>query len=178
MRRAVLLLWCLSLLACRAEPRQPSLIEEAEQASAQSAVAPYEKREGLLVDVPYLAGRRFDSLDPAVVADQLGEEIGRGDGDFAGTTEVRYEDRTIGLYDGEIYYVSVRFDHALDITTAMGVTGFPLQVPRCLDATLECRLVHHWGMRQISLIRSDKGADTFDEIQVWKIRPQELESLQ
>jgi len=176
-RIAPCLLMLSMLAACSAEPRQPSLIEEAEVAREDTDVAAgYEKREGLLIDIPYLAGRRFDTLAPEVVADQLGAELERADveGAFAGTSEVRYEGgRTLGLYEGEIYYIAYPLEHPMDITTAMGVCGFPLQVPRCIDATLECRLVHHWGMRQISLIRSEKGADTYGEIRVWKFRPQE-----
>lgn len=173
MVRFVAILPLLLLLACRAEPRQPSLIEEAVVQAEDAGFAPYEKREGLTIDIPYLVGRRFDSLPPEVVADQLGEETGRDDGALAGTSEIRFPGRTLGLYDGEIYRVTATLEYPMDITTAMGVSGFPLHVPRCIDATLECRIVHHWGMRQISLMRSEKGADTFDEIRVWMYLPQE-----
>jgi hypothetical protein len=173
MRRGLLLILPLLLLACGGEHRQPSLIEEAAVQAEDAGIAPYEKREGLTIDIPYLVGQRFDNLPPEVVADQLGEETGRGEGAYAGTSEIRFPERTLGLYDGEIYQVIVKLEYPMDITTAMGVTGFPLHVPRCIDATLECRLVHHWGMRQISLMRSEKGADTFDEIRVWMYRPQE-----
>jgi hypothetical protein len=157
--------------------RQPSLIEEVELERTESGEeSGYEKREGLHIDIPYLAGQRFEALDPAVVADQLGEEQARRDGAFPGTTEIDYGTRTVGVYEGEVFYVSAQLEYAMDITTAMGVCGFPVQVPRCIEATNECRLVHHWGMRQVSLMREEDNSDRYAEIRVWKFLPRERAS--
>lgn len=153
---------------------RPSLIAEA-QAERADKVADdgYVKREGLHVDIPYLAGKRYELLPAELVAEQLGEELGRQTLEPFDTVEIDFGDKKIRMIDGEIYYVSYTFDYPMDLTTAIGVSGFPLRIPDALEATLECRLVHHWGLRQISLMRSSADADTFTEIRAWKYRPQE-----
>ncbi len=109
----------------------------------------------------------------AVGAARGGEELGRQNLEHWDAVEIDFGSKKIRMIDGEIYYVSYTFDYPMDLTTAIGVSGFPLRIPEALEATLECRLVHHWGLRQISLIRSSADADTFTEIQAWKYRPQE-----
>ncbi len=161
---------------CGGAPSQPSLIEEQQQRRAQAAEASsYEMREGLHIDIPYLAGRDWDSLDPEVVSQQLGTEVGRRDLGVWGIVEIDFGDKTVQLYDGKIHYISYRFADPMDLSTAMGVCGFPLRVPNRIDASNECRIIHHWGMRQISLIRVERDRDLYSEIRVWKFRPQELE---
>ena len=122
-------------------------------------------------------GKRYDDLDPAVIADQLGAEISRQELPNWGEVEIEYGDRTVRLYRDEINYISYRLGHPMDMTTAMGVCGFPLRPPPSLPATVEERIVNYWNMRQISLMRTEPNSDVFDEIRVWKVRPQEVERL-
>ncbi len=137
----------------------------------------YTKTEGLHIDVPYLMGKRYDDLDPAVIDDQLGTEISRQELPNWGEVEIEFGDRTVRLYRDEINYISYRLGHPMDMTTAMGVCGFPLRPPPSLPATVEERIVNYWNMRQISLMRTEPNGDLFEEIRVWKARPQEVERL-
>jgi len=161
---------------CGQDRGRPSLIEEAQERDTDSIKNPrYEKREGLHVDVPYLMGKRYDSLDPELVADQLGAEVDRSNLEYWGVVEIEFPDRTVQLYRDEIFYISYRLPHAMDMTTAMGVCGFSLRQAPSLSATLEERIVNYWNMRQISLMRVEANSETFNEIRVWKLRPQEVE---
>jgi hypothetical protein len=172
------LLWTLTIIGCGGGDARPSLIEEAQQDDRLDVKNPeYTKTEGLHLDVPYLMGKRYDDLDPAVIADQLGAEISRQELPNWGEVEIEYGDRTVRLYRDEINYISYRLGHPMDMTTAMGVCGFPLRPPPSLPATVEERIVNYWNMRQISLMRTEPNSDVFDEIRVWKVRPQEVERL-
>jgi hypothetical protein len=169
-------LLAVALAGCGSDER-PSLIQEAEeQREAETRDDGYVKREGLHIDMPYLSGKRYDILPAELVADQLGEEVERRTLGHWEATEIDFGDKQVRLIDGEIYYLSYSFDAPMDLTTALGVSGFPLRVPAALEATLECRLIHHWGLRQISLMRTGADADTFQEIRVWKYRPQEVQA--
>ena len=163
-------------LSCKRDDARPSLIEDAQRQSDSLLGGPtYEKREGLHLDAPYLMGKRYDSLDPEVVADQLGTEVRRESLEHWGVVEIEFETRSIRLYADEIYYVEYRLEAPMDMTTAMGVCGFPTRLPPSLPATLEERIVNYWSMRQISLMRIEPDAGIFDEIRIWKLRPQEVE---
>jgi hypothetical protein len=152
------------------------LIEaQQERRERTEGASSYTKREGLHIDIPYLAGHDWDSLDPEIIADQLGTETDRRDLGVWDIVEIEFGDRTVQLYDGKIQYIAYRFAEPMDLATAMGVCGFPLRVPNRIDASNECRIIHHWGMRQISLIRVERDQDLYSEIRVWKFRPQELE---
>ncbi len=173
---AACVLLALAATGCGGDER-PSLIQEAEEAREQEVEDDgYVKRDGLHIDIPYLAGKRYDTLPAELVADQLGEEVERRTLEHFGATEIDFGGKQVRLIDGEIYYLSYTFEAPMDLTTALGVSGFPLRVPAALEATLECRLIHHWGLRQISLIRTGANEDTFQEIRAWKYRPQEVQA--
>ena len=166
----------MAVAGCDSDKGRPSLIEEAQDRHAeQLAESAYEKRDGLHIDIPYLMGRRYDSLDVELVSDQLGAEIGRTNLEHWGVVEIEFPDRTIQLYGDEIFYIAYRLPHPMDMTTAMGVCGFSLRQAPSLSATLEERIVNYWKMRQISLMRTEPNSEFFDEIRVWKLRPQEVE---
>jgi len=167
----------LGTLSCKRDDARPSLIENAQNQSDNLLAGPtYEKRDGLHIDAPYLMGKRYDTLDPEVVADQLGTEVRREALEHFGVVEIEFETRSIRLYRDEIFYVEYRLEGPMDMTTAMGVSGFPIRLPPSLPATLEERIVNYWNMRQISLMRVEPNADMFDEIRIWKLRPQEVEA--
>ena len=167
-----------TIIGCGGDNARPSLIEEAQQNETLDLDAPtYVKREGLHIDAPYLMGKRYDELDAVVIADQFGSELSREDLPTWGEVEIAFPDRTVKLYRDEIYYISYRLPHAMDLTTAMGVSGFPLRPPPSLSATVEERIVNYWNMRQISLMRTEPGSELFDEIRIWKLRPQEVEKV-
>ena len=166
----------MAIAGCGGDTGRPSLIEEAQvRHSDRIAESQYEKRDGLHIDVPHLMGQRYDALDGELVSDQLGAEVGRTNLDHWGVVEIEFPDRTIQLYGDEIFYISYRLPHPMDMTTTMGVCGFSLRQAPSLSATLEERIVNYWNMRQISLIRTEPDSELFDEIRVWKLRPQEVE---
>jgi len=170
------LLLLAALVGCGGDKGRPSLIEEARERHEQGAdEPPYTKREGLHIDIPYLMGRRYDSLDAELVTDQLGTEVGRETLEHWGVVEIEFADRTIQLYRDEIFYISYELPHPMDMTTALGVCGFSLRQAPSLSATFEERIVNYWTMRQISLMRIEAGSELFNEIRVWKLRPQEVE---
>lgn len=176
-RTALWPLLALAALAGCGGDERPSLIQEAEEQREQEVRDDgYVKRDGLHIDMPYLSGKRYDTLPAELVADQLGEELERRTLDHWEATEIDFGNKQLRLIDGDIYYLSYSFEAPMDLTTALGVSGFPLRVPAALEATLECRLIHHWGLRQISLMRTAADADTFQEIRVWKYRPQEVQA--
>ncbi len=168
----------LFLSACPSDAPQTSLIQEAQEREERANSAPaYVKAEGLHIDIPYLAGRSWDSLAPEVIADQLGTELGRQADERWGITQIDFGNRQVHVYQGRIQYISYTFDAPMDPSTAMGVCGFPLRLPERIDSTMEIRLVHYWGLRQISLRRVEKKSDMIGEIRVTVVRPQEMETL-
>ena len=168
----------LTLQACQSDAPQSSLIQEAQEREERAKSAPtYIKAEGLHIDIPYLAGRSWETMDPEVIADQLGTEVGRQTDERWGITQIDFGNRQVHVYQGRIQYISYIFDAPMDPSTAMGVCGFPLRLPERIDSTLEIRLVHYWGLRQISLRRVEKKSDMIGEIRVWVVRPQEVETL-
>ncbi len=167
-----------TIIGCGGDNARPSLIEEAQEQEGLDLDAPtYTKREGLHIDVPHLMGKRYDELDAEVIADQLGAELSREELPNWGAVKIEFADRTVKLYRDEVYYIAYRLPHAMDMTTAMGVCGFPLRPPPSLSATVEERIVNYWNMRQISLMRTEPNSELFDEIRVWKLRPQEVEKV-
>ncbi|MCP4871850.1 MAG: hypothetical protein GY898_24350 [Proteobacteria bacterium] len=178
---AVLLLWVVRGRTPATE--SPSLIEQAEQreasrratgtAPAARAARGYVKREGLHLDVPYLNGRRLAELPPDVIADQLGAELVRTDLP-EGEEHLEFEKAQVWTYDGRIYRIRKKLAHPMDIPTALGTSGFPLDLGTPIDATMEIRWNRAWNQRRISLIRTSGDPRLYAEIDVWRFMPKEL----
>ncbi|MCK6526357.1 hypothetical protein L6R50_01930 [Myxococcota bacterium] len=149
---------------------RPSLIAQAEKVRRERAPPKYKKKEGLHVDVPYLAGREFASIDPQDIEEQLGPQRERAvlpDGQVV----VRYEKAEIRLWRGRIFHIRYPFAAPMDRKTAYGVCGFPLDLGPAIEASKEVRVNNAWGMRRISLRRIAADAPQFDQIEVWKFEP-------
>lgn len=132
----------------------------------------YTKREGLLIDLPYLGGRKLAELDGTVVADQLGtlrarEELPRDE------ERLEFDKATVWLYEGRIYRIRRSLPHPMDKSTALGVSGYPLDIGVGIDATAELRWNNAFGARRLRLLRNSGQRDLFDTIEQWKFLPSE-----
>jgi hypothetical protein len=133
----------------------------------------YSKRDGLHIDLPFLAGKELARLDPAVVQDQLGVEISRTDlGE--GQEHVIMEKAEVWLLDGEMYRVRQELAHPMDIPTALGVSGFPLDLGMPIDGANEVRWNRTWNMRRLRLERSKAQPRLYTHIDVWRFLPREV----
>ncbi len=157
----------------------PSLIRQAEervdgraeQASARRSG--YTKREGLHIDIPYLGGRRLAELRPDVVEDQLGERVSREELPEA-EEHLVYGKAEVWTHDGRIYRIRKQLAHPMDIPTALGTSGFPLDLGMPIDATTEVRWNQAWNQRRIRLVRNPSDHRLYDVIDVWRFLPKEL----
>ena len=160
----------------------PSLIRQAQRDRSggddpAAAVRAYVKRDGLFVDVPFLAGRRLSVVPEAVLADQAGafiEELSLGEG----RVERRHERLVLRVWNDRIYEVVVTLPHPMDRSTALGVSGFPLDLGAGIDATNEWRVDNYWNLRRISLTRLADGSEQFVELRAHKWMANELEFVE
>jgi len=165
----------------RDEP--PSLIEQAREVQAspvirpgdrsQRPVATYTKREGLHIDIPYLSGRRLTEVAPRALADQLGAQLSREELP-EDEEHLVYEKAEVWIYDGRIYRVRKILAHSMDMSTALGTSGFPLDLGRPIDATVEVRWNHVWNQRRLRLMKNPADGRTYNVIDVVKFLPKEL----
>lgn len=179
-----LLLLTATLLGCPADSApEVSLIEQAElQKAARKAAAPtatkasrsaYVKREGLHIDLPYLGGRRLAEVPPDAIDDQLGgllqsEELPENE------EHLVFEKAEVWTYDGRIYRVRKQLGHAMDIPTALGTSGFPLDLGRPVESRGEVRWNHVWNQRRLKLIKNPQDERLYDVIDVWRFIPKDL----
>lgn len=182
--RSLLLLSCLLLVACpRDRGELGSLIEDADERAeavkaspstdgADRRVRSYSKPEGLHIHLPYLAGKELARLDPEVVQDQLGVEISREDLG-SGQTKIVMEKAEVWLLDGQMYRIRQALAHPMDIPTALGVSGFPLDLGPPIDGAREVRWNRAWNMRRIRLERSTEDKRLYTHIDVWYLLPRE-----
>jgi hypothetical protein len=157
----------------------PSLIQQADDRVAQRAAdrpqrrTGYVKREGLHIDIPYLGGRRLAELGPDVVDDQLGERLSATELPEAEEHMV-FAQAEVWTHDGRIYRVRKQLAHPMDIPTALGTSGFPLDLGSPIDATNEVRWNSAWNQRRIRLLRNPSDHRLYDVIDVWRFLPKEL----
>jgi hypothetical protein len=173
----------LSVRCPGADPGTPSLIEEArDRASragsgggslAEARARGYVKAEGLHIDIPYLAGRYFADIPAAVIEDQLGEVMIREElpGDEDHVICARAE---VWLHEGRIYRLRKRLAHPMDLPTALGTSGFPLDIGRPIEAARELRWNRTFSMRRIQLFKNEKDPRLVDSIEVYRFLPREL----
>ncbi|GEM_PF-1627302 len=166
------------------DAEQPSLIEAAREREEarkeggsetlrEARARGYQKREGLHIDLPYLAGRYFADIPTSVVEDQLGEVMIREElpGDEDHLVCARAE---LWLHEGRIYRIHKRLAHPMDLPTALGTSGFPLDIGRPIEATKELRWNRAFSMRRIQLFKSEEDPRLLDAIEVHRFIPREL----
>ncbi len=151
---------------------RPSLVAQAQKQKTARAATRYQRKEGLHIDMPYLLGREYAVLEPEIIAEQLGALKSR---EVLADEQVilSFDKTTVSLWKGRIASIQYPFPDPLDRKTAYGVCGFPLDMGPPLEATLETRVNHYWGMRRISLMRTAPQSQKYKEIKVWKLFPME-----
>lgn len=162
-----------------------SLIEDADERDAAMAEARakapegkgpktfvYAKPDGLHIDAPFLAGKELVRLDPEIVQDQLGVEISREE-IGGGQVKVTMEKAEVWLLDGTMFRVRQELAHPMDIPTALGVSGFPLDLGPPIEGANEVRWNRTWNMRRIRLERSKDQPRLYTHIDVWRFLPRE-----
>jgi hypothetical protein len=163
----------------------PSLIQQAQSRKANQAAGGakgslkearargYVKREGLHIDLPYFGGRYFADIPASVVEDQLGEVMIREElpGDEDHIVCARAE---VWLHEGRIYRLRKRLAHPMDLPTALGTSGFPLNIGRPIDATRELRWNRVFGMRRVQVFKNEEDPRLLDAIEVHRFIPREL----
>jgi len=170
---------------------RPSLILQAEQQESTPAatvaglsqqpadgqVRPpaggYAKRMGLHIDVPYLANRKLDTIPAHVIADQLGAEVSRKELPES-ELELSFEKAEVWLYDDRIYRIRKKLAHPMDIPTALGTSGFPLDLGAPIEASAELRWNFTWNMRRIRLERAPNDDRLYVAIDVYAFLPKEF----
>jgi hypothetical protein len=133
----------------------------------------YIKREGLHIDMPYLGGKRLDELTPDTLADQLGVEISREELPES-EEHVVFDKAQVWTYDGRIYRVRKDLAHPMDIPTALGTSGFPLDLGQPVESANEARWNGVWRQRRVRLFKNEKDDRLYDTIEVWRFLPKEL----
>lgn len=186
--RCLLLCLPLLLVACPSERTEDvSLIEQADQrqaavserrseqqkAAKERARRGYVKREGLHIDLPYLGGKRLVELTPDTVADQLGVEISR-EALPESEEHIVFDKAEVWTYDGRIYRVRKDLAHPMDIPTALGTSGFPLDLGPPIESSNEARWNGTWKQRRIRLFKSKGDKRLYQTIEVWRFLPKEL----
>jgi hypothetical protein len=163
------------------EPEAPSLIAQADDRAAtrsggsaptRSAPRGYVKRDGLHIDIAYLGNRRLAELAPDVIEDQLGARLSTTDLPES-ETHLVFEKAELWTYDGRIYRVRKPLEHPMDIPTAMGTSGFPLDPGPGIDSTGEVRWNATWNQRRIRLIRSADDPRLYVALDVYRFIPKE-----
>lgn len=186
LRIVTLLILSVSMgVGCGEDPGElGSLIQEADERSARGAGARdvakvqsrnasrYVKREGLHIDMPYLAGRELAQIEPEDIADQLGVQISK-ETLAEGELHIVFDKAEIWTLDGTIYRVRGELAHTMDIPTGLGVSGFPLSLSNPIDGARNVRWNRQWGTRRIELIRSKEDRRLFTHIDVWDFLPRE-----
>lgn len=160
----------------QAEERQAVQSERAAERRALGearAKRGYVKREGLHIDMPYLGGRRLDELTPDTIADQLGVEISR-EALPESEEHVVFDKAELWTYDGRIFRVRKDLAHPMDVPTALGTSGFPLDLGPAVESSNELRWNSTWRQRRIRLFKNPADGRLYDTIEVWRFLPKEL----
>ncbi len=153
--------------------RPTSVATEATTLPARDPVHGYVKRAGLHIDIPYLGDRRFDSLSEEQIVDQLGVLVSRKELP-ENEVEILFEKAQVWLYDGRIYRIRKKLAHLMDLPTALGTSGFPLDLGPPIESTSELRWNFSWSMRRIRLERSKEDERLYRAIDVYAFLPKEL----
>ena len=186
--RSLLPVLLLALAACDGgASKEVSLIEQADDRQAVNAERAaqrqlvnqtrskrgYVKREGLHIDMPYLGGRRLSELTPDTIADQFGVEISREPLPES-EEHIVFDKADIWTYDGRIYRVRKDLAHPMDVPTALGTSGFPLDLGPPIESSNELRWNSTWKQRRIRLFKHKGDGRLYDTIEVWRFLPKEL----
>lgn len=147
-----------------------SAIQPGGAADATEAVPGYEKPEGVLVDVQYLAGKSWDSIRDEV-SRQMGDVVSSRPLSLPGGQEYEVERGLVRVSEGRIYEIRVDLGEPMRRTEALAVVGLPPQIDRWGGTHREYRLRWVWSFDRIRLGRTEPYTQSVDWIEVRRWDP-------
>lgn len=154
-------------------PEAPLLQELPSAAAQRTRDAPeselsagYKRPDGVLVDVHYLAGRRY-STNRDIIQEQLGDRVAVQVLSAERGKEMQFTRGAVRIFNDTIYMFSVPLQHPLRRHEALAAIGLPTIVDRYVSLNREFRIHHEWGFRRIQLRRSESNSELVDAITVW-----------
>ena len=170
---AALCVGALSAGCWRSDAPGDSGVEPAE-APVEVGGRVYEKPEGVFVDIPRLIGRSLDSIDGTELEVQLGLLLGEERLPGLRGIQRTYQNGTIRVATGLIYYVAHTYEVPLNRVLALQTVGFPGSLspmsPRSLQFRFD-RPTHK--VRRIALQRAEMNSELVTKIEVWSALPTE-----
>ena len=166
---------------CEDEPvlqaiETPTLLDEipsAEERLATKDLVEYRKKEGIYIDVRYLGGRNWTSVQPTL-AEQLGDLQDSQELPMRQGLRYQYEKGSIYIYEDQIYRIDLPLPEELRRSATLQLLGFPEQVDKYLITHREYVLENEWEFRRIRMKRVSKDNELVNEVSAWKFSPQEL----
>lgn len=149
-----------------ATPGEPILSENTGHTQTVEEARPYQKAEGVLVDVRYLGGKVYGEVRD-VVADQLGALQATEDLPGDNGRQMVFERGELRLVEDRIIRVRVPLDPALRRADALAATGFPNATGHYITLHREYRLNHEWGFRRIRMMRENGTSELVTAVDAW-----------
>ncbi|MCB9759216.1 MAG: hypothetical protein H6739_05210 [Alphaproteobacteria bacterium] len=131
---------------------------------------PYQRPEGVLVDVSWLAGRSWDAARDQVSV-QMGDIQAIHELDPRDGTEYVLEQGAVRVLDGVIYMVRVDLPRPMRRSTALFTAGLPTQVSRWYDLSDEWRLRWHAGFERIRVGKENRESEMAVWVEAMKWNP-------
>jgi len=147
-------------------PGEPILGEDAGQTPAADQPVPYQRAEGVQVDIRYLGGKVYSEVRD-VVADQLGALQSTEDLPGDNGRQMVFERGELRLLDDRIIRVRVPLEPALRRADALAATGFPNAAGHYITLHREYRLNHEWGFRRIRMMRENGTSELVTAVDAW-----------
>ena len=158
------------LLACSQDPVLVGLAEEGVSAEeASSGPVRYEKADGVLVDVSYLAGRGWDEVRGEVEL-QMGRIQGRTDRGRDGV-EIRLDKGRIRVVDGQVQLLRVELPYAMRRSQALENLGLPPQVREWHGNERDWVTHHNFGFERIRMGRDEPDSELVVWVEARKFNP-------
>lgn len=148
----------LILVSCATEPVLLGVEQVgASEESTPEVARPYEKVEGVFVDVAYLAGRQWNSIRPEVER-QMGQVESKVDRGRDGV-ETRLGRGFVRVMRGQIQLITVNLPYAMRRSQAMESVGLPPQVREWHGNEHDWVAHHAFGFDRIRMGRDAPGSE-------------------
>jgi len=135
---------------------------------------PYQRAEGVLIDIYHFGGRSYEALR-SDVTDQFGPVQERVELGTRKGTEVRFANGRLRVLEGTIYMVAVTLPHPVTRSEALEMTGFPPFVDKWGSTHKEFRLSHAWDYERIIMTRARPRGDRVKSVEAWKTSPDRVQ---
>ncbi len=166
-------MWWIVLAGCMSsEPVLVALGPAPTEAGSEGEEAntPYQKPEGVLVDVTHLVTRSLDEVR-SDLEDQLGSVVEIVDLDSRDGREIRMERGRVREVDGSIYLLWLELPRPMRRSEALMRLGMRSQVREWLGLTLEWRASWVQGMERIRMGREERDSEFVVWVEVRRFDP-------